>query len=150
LIIPFRREIDQSPVNQLLRYFIYGILWFLYTAIYAFLVFATLADGHGTFIFADTLISWILFAVALILIPWSGSKPIRTISAGALVGYLLASLALIVIEQTGEGNFESTVRFATDRTLTFSFTVAWLLLGQFLAWFLLYKASRLGPETLGY
>lgn len=122
-----------------MRYAIYLILWCAYTAIYAFLIFATLADGHGTFLFADTLIAWILFAVAVTLIPWAASKRCRMMATGFLLAYSLLSLVLIVIEQTGDTNFARSVRFATERTSVFLISATWFLIGQILAWLLLFR-----------
>ena len=127
--------------SLLMRYWIYLILWLGYSAIYTFLVFASLADGHGTFLFADTLFAWILFVVAVVFIPLAASNCYRAVSLGFLLGYSFVSLAFIIVEQTGNGNFERTIKFATERTSVFVISFCWFLVGQSLAWFLLFRMT---------
>jgi hypothetical protein len=114
----------------------------IYTLGYVFLVFATLADGHGIFLFASTLICWILFATAVMLIPLSRSKLIFLTIVTCVVAYYLTSCVIVIIEQTGEGNFERTVSFLQQHPVLFISTVIWYVIGQIVFWFLLIERMR--------
>ena len=114
----------------------------VYTIGYVFLVFATLADGHGTFLFAAMLISWIFFATAVMLIPLSQSKFVFLAIVTCVIAYYLTSGAIVIIEQTGEGNFERTASILRQHPVLFTSTVIWYLIGQIVFWFLLIERVR--------
>jgi len=114
----------------------------VYTLGYVFLAFATLADGHGTFLFAALLICWILFAAAVILIPLSPSKFAFLTIVTCVIAYYLGSGAIAIIEQTGEGNFDRTVLFLRQHPVLFVSTVAWYIAGQIVFWFMLIERVR--------
>ena len=120
----------------------YVIYLGVYTLGHIFFVFATLADGHGTFLFASTLIGWILFGVAVMLIPLSQSKSFFIAVVTCVMVYYIASCVIAVIEQTGEGNFQRTMSFLHDHTILFAMTGVWYIAGQVVFWFLLLERKR--------
>lgn len=109
---------------------------------YAFFAFATLADGHGTFLFAAMFIAWILFAIGVILIPFSHSKLAFLIIVSSVVVYYPVSGVIVIVEQTGEGNFERTLSFLHRHPVIFLSTAVWYVSGQIAFWYLLIERAK--------
>lgn len=114
----------------------------LYTCGYVFLVFATLADGHGTFLFATPLLGWLLFALAFLLIPYADKNAVLGTILSCMGLFYVITIAIAFIEQSGEGNFSRTLWLLNRSTVLFVLTILWFLAGQVLFWVLLIKRLR--------
>jgi len=120
-----------------MTFFRITIVLILYTISYGFIVFASLADGHGTFLFADTIVPWPLFAAAFMLIPLANKTIPYNIARVCIIAYYIATAAVVIIEQSGEGNFQRSLNLATDSPYVFGFGVTWFFGMQVMFWSLL-------------
>ena len=119
-----------------------AIVLILYTIAYAFIVFASLADGHGTFLFAATLIAWPLYAMGFMLLPLANRTTPSNIAIICVIVYYIATAALVTIEQSGEGNFQRTINLAKEQPYVFVFGGIWFLGMQLMFWSLLNRSRN--------
>lgn len=123
------------------------IFLLIYTLGYTFLVFGTLADGHGTFLFVSPLVAWVIFVISFFLLPHIENKTVLIIVLALIGLYYATSLLIAVVEQFGSGNFQRT-RWLLDRNPgLFVSTCLWYLVGQVAFWVLFIRKLR-RPETL--
>lgn len=114
----------------------------IYTLVYVFLVFATLAEGKGSFIFASLLLPWLFFLVATLLIAYVKSKTGVILIFLSIGLYYVISTFIVVVEQSGDGNFERTIWLLNHNQSLFIFAVIWYVLGQCIFWFLVFWRIR--------
>lgn len=124
-----------------MRWYHYFAFLGIYTLGYVFFVFATLADGHGTFAFADLLIGWLFFAVAVMLIPHSHVKSVFITIIICAAAYYALSGTLLFIEESGNGNFERTTAFFHEAPTISILAALWYVIGQAGFWLLLLKRT---------
>ena len=119
-----------------------AIVLVVYTVAYCFFLFASLRDGHGTFLFVDTIVPWPLFAVAFMLIPLARKSVAYNISRVCVVVYYIATAGLVIIEQSGEGNFERSLHLTKNNPYVFGLGVIWFFGMQVMFWSLLSRSRK--------
>jgi len=114
----------------------------IYSLVYLVLVFGTFADGHGTFVFASPLFTWLLFILAFFLIRYCENKLLLTLVLVCIALHYVASIFIGIIEESGDANFERTIVFMYRNPPLFIATVAWYIAGQIIFWILLIRCYR--------